>query len=394
MKKKELMGVIIIFSVLFLVVLTWNGSTAYAASKSYKVGHMNPFTGTNSEFGLMFQKTSMMTVEELNAAGGINGVPLEVIYEDNMADPNKGVAAFNKLALVDKVPMIFAAWSGIIQACAPLANSHKTLLVNVAANSPLIRDVSGKYVISTFPLADLDIKLLTQYLFQKKGLKKGACLYINNATGRLNAKVFKDTMEGLGGSIVAFESHEPDAMEFGAQLAKIKAAKPDVLHIPSLNQETPRIVKQARELGIDCQLTCYSIAEGQEMLKTAAMASDGLIYTTMARSSDDPNVKEYLAKYEKKYGKPPVGSMYSMYTYDLIRTIIPATISYMEAKKMPYTGTSCRDAMMAIRKFDTKLTGPTIIQDDQTVIKEVYLKRINAKENKFEFIELLGAGKK
>ena len=366
-------------------------TSAPAAAKpaAYKIGHFVPLTGSQAEFGTSFAETAKMAVEEVNAKGGVDGVKLEMVTEDHMGDPKQGLTAFNKLVQVDKVPLIVGAWSTVIMATAPVADQNQVVLINYGANAVTVRG-SGKFVFSTFPLADLDIKVLADYVYDKLSARKGAVLYINNDTGRSNAETFKAAFEAKGGKILAYESHQPEAMDFGAQLAKIKAADPDVVHIPSLIQEMPRIVKQAREMGIKAQFTSYSVAEGQQLLDQGGDAADGLIYTFLAPPETKPEVKEFYDRWKAKFGKVPPGSSYNMYVWDTLTTVVPAVIKYAAQKGYGFTGEGLRKAFTEVKEFDTKVTGRTIFQfPGQDVKKPVTLKKVNAKEKKFDTLTVI-----
>jgi len=367
---------------------TGAGAQTGAVPEEYRIGFTTPLTGTNAPFGRGFAETARMATDEVNARGGVDGVKIRLFVEDTAADPKQGIAAFQKLVSVDRVPVVSSAWSTVIMATAPIADREKVLLINHGANAPSIRG-SGKMVVSFFPLADLDIKLLAQYAVRKLGMKKGAVMYVNNDTGRLNAKVFEENFTAAGGKIVAVESHEGDAIEFGAQAAKIRAAQPDIIHVPSLVQEAPRIVKQFREMGIKAQFTSYSVAESKEMLSVAGEAADGLLYTSLAPPADQPGPKAFIDKYKAMYQKDPVATAYLMYVWDLHSTILPEAIRYAKKQGWGYSGESIQRAILAVKTFDTKATGKTVFQDDGTVVKPVYLKRVNVKEKKFEYAATL-----
>jgi len=377
-----------------LLALGVAGGAAPAAAQSaatpeeYKIGFTTPLTGTNAPFGRAFAETARMATDDVNARGGVDGVKIRLIVEDTAADPKQGIAAFQKLVSVDRVPIVSSAWSTVIMATAPVADREKVLLINHGANAPSIRG-AGKLLISFFPLADLDIKHLARYAVTKLGKKRGAIMFVNNDTGRLNAKVFQENFEAAGGKIVAVESHEADAIEFGAQAAKMRAAQPDIIHIPSLVQEAPRIVKQFREMGIKAQFTSYSVAESKEMLSVAGEASDGLLYTSLAPPADQPGPKAFIDRYKATYQKDPVATAYLMYVWDLHNTILPEAIRYAKKQGWGYSGEAIRRAILTQKTYDTKASGKTVFEDDGTVNKVVYLKRVNVKEKKFEYAATL-----
>lgn len=362
---------------------------AAAKPSAYKIGHATPLTGSQVELGTVFKNAADLAAELVNEKGGVDGVPLQVLTEDHMADPKQGITAFTKLVNVDKVPVVIAAWSSVIVGLSPTAQDLKTMLINYGANTPTVRG-AGQYTFSAFPLADVDVKALARFLYNEKSARKLGVIYISNESGRVPAGVMKDEFERLGGKVVAFEAHEPDAPDFGSQLAKIKAANPDIIHIHSLIQEEPRIVKQIREMGMQQQLTSYSAVETEQMFAVAGNAAEGLIYTSVVPPVQRPEVQAIVDRYKTKFGKDPTGLQYVLYIADTVQTLIPDAIKYLNKKGLPYTGENVRQAVIDLKEFNTPLTGKTVFQfPGQDVIKPVTLKIINAKEKKFDTLKIV-----
>jgi branched-chain amino acid transport system substrate-binding protein len=114
-----------------------------------------PLSGTQALFGADQVKAAQMGVADINAKGGVNGKPLEMILIDTQADPQLGINAAKRFVSVDKLPIFLTSWSAVVKAVAPIANREKVLELSVGANSPEIATL-GDYVYTTFPLADVD----------------------------------------------------------------------------------------------------------------------------------------------------------------------------------------------------------------------------------------------
>ncbi len=272
------------------------------------------------------------------------------------------------------------AWSNVVKAIAPVANDNKVLAISIGANSPAIAKL-GDYVYTAFPLADVDITALAKYTYKSLGKRRAAMLYINNETGRIAAKVYKTHFEASGGKMVAFESYEPKATDFTGVLLKMRAAKPDMVHVHGLVAEIPQIIAQMRQLGMKQRVSSYSAAYNPKLIKQLGAAAEGLIVTSLAPGPDArPAVAKYIARWKKEVGRPPYGLPYTQYQYDA-PYLMAAMFHWIDKNKLEPTGPNMRKAMLAVRTFDLPLTGKITIGDDHRVKKPVYL--LTVKGGKF-----------
>lgn len=97
------------------------------AKTPLKFGLAMPLTGSQALFGADQAKAAQWAVEDINAKGGIDGHPLEMVLLDTQADPRLGINAVNRLINVDKVPVFVTAWSAVVKSVAPIANRSKVL---------------------------------------------------------------------------------------------------------------------------------------------------------------------------------------------------------------------------------------------------------------------------
>ncbi len=137
-----IIGVVaVVIVVLVLAVVSNRGGT-----DEITVGWIGPLSGQYASYGKQVKAGTEIAVEEVNAAGGIDGRTLVVVYEDDQLDPKKGVAAFNKLVSVNGVPVVIqAAGSNVMLAQAPVAERKQVVLISPTCTSPAISD-AGDYV--------------------------------------------------------------------------------------------------------------------------------------------------------------------------------------------------------------------------------------------------------
>ena len=117
--------------------------------------------------GIPAKRGIEFAVEEINAAGGINGRPLEVIYEDSKDDATHSVNAATKLISVDKVPVIIGPMmSGNTLAVAPIAEENGIVLISPNATSPKVTD-AGDFIYRGCSRIDTQCEALVNYVIDK-----------------------------------------------------------------------------------------------------------------------------------------------------------------------------------------------------------------------------------
>lgn len=365
--------------------MAWALTAASGASaqETLKFGVADPLTGPAAIFGKDQMEAVKWGVEAINAKGGINGRKLEAIIADHQTKPEIGIAVVNKFISVDKVPIFITAFSNVVKAVAPVANREKTLMLSVGANSPEVKNL-GDYVYTIFPLADIDMKALGNYMVKQRGKKRAAILYVNHETGIEGAKVFGQSFKDAGGEIILNESYEETRSDFTSLVLKVRSANPDMVHIHSNVSDFTAIVAQMRQLGLNTQVTSYQTAFNPKMIQQIGPGAEGIIVTAMAPSvEDNPNVQGYLDRWKKEHNREPIGLPYTQYFHDA-PYVVAALYKWVLDNDLPITGENMRKALLAIKTFDLPLTTRITINDDHTVDSLTYFWEV--KNGKFQVI--------
>lgn len=364
-KKTTLMMVVFLVS-LCIVASSQIGIPRSEAAETIKIGGSYPMTGKGAQYGERMSGSALLRVEEENAAGGIHGKKIELVICDNKGMPRDGVACANKFIHVHHVPAFESPYSGIVLACTPVANQHKTVLLNVAALNPAIRQ-GGPWIFSIQPLGDYEGKAQARFVKDELKLNRAAIMYINNAFGKSMAEVLKNEFEKLGGEVLAYEAHAQDATYFRTQLTKVKELKPEVIFLETLYMEAGLIVKQAQEVGLTgVQWLGYGGIQEPQFIEIAGDAAEGLICTVAGWDPDDPRkiVQDYKKNLMEKYGVE--AEMTGANCYDGIKLL---------AEVMMKHGTTAEDirrGLHQVRDFEG-VTGFCSIDEDGMVVKKYQL---------------------
>lgn len=353
------------------------------AQDALRFGVADPLTGPAAIFGNDQMQAVRWAVEDINAAGGVNGRKLEAIILDHQAKPEVGINAVNRLIDVEDVPVFITAFSNVVKAVAPIANRNEVLMFSVGANAPGIKDL-GDYVYTSYPLADVDMTKLGKYMHDEVGKQRAAVLFVNHETGIDGAKVFRDSFENAGGEVVLFESYEQERSDFTGLVLQVKAANPDVVHIHSVIRDFTAIVAQMRQLGLDVQVTSYQTAFNPNMIDELGAGAEGIIVTALAPSvEDNANLPGYLERWKKEHDREPIGLPYTQYFYDA-PYIIAALFKHVLDKGQEPTGKNLRNALIELKEFDLPLTNKVVFAENHTVDKPVYYWQV--KDGRFQLI--------
>jgi branched-chain amino acid transport system substrate-binding protein len=352
-------------------VLGWNAVLSAADSDQISIGAVLPLSGDAAHWGIPARTGAELAVHEINAAGGIGGRSLALVVEDDRCSPADGVSAFNTIMASAKPPVavLGAVCSGVTLALAPLAESHKVVLISPASTSPKLTG-AGDFIFRVVPSGSVRGKVFAEYLYHDRGLRKLAVMYINNEGGMGGSSAFKKRFTALGGTVVIEQSYTQGTTDLRAQLMKIKAANTEGVLVGSYPPDTVAMLQQAREIGLQQPLFFTTEAvQNPEVLRQAGDAAEGATYILAAPAAGEA-VEKFTAAYEAKFGKEP--ELFAAEGYDVIRLIAEA-IAGTTAESL--SGSGIRDFLRRVRDY-AAASGTITFDRNGDVIKPYAIKRI------------------
>ena len=267
----------------------------------FRIGVMESLTGPGETYGTVANQAKQMAVDEINAAGGVNGHMLELVVEDSKCNAQDAITAYNKLTDVDGVKIILGtSCSGAMLGAAPLAEKEGVVMFSGLATNPDIAE-AGDYIFRT-AMSDLQLGIDTGNLLWADGVRKLATL--NEATDYAEG-VRRESVaqfEKRGGEVVAEERYPSDVTDFRSQLTKLFGANPDALHVAAQAEFAGgTIVKQARELGFDGPIYSDVVVAGATALEIAGDAATGVIAVIADLDPVNNKAQEVLKNFKAKY---------------------------------------------------------------------------------------------
>ncbi len=294
----------VLLAVLVVVVLSAIGCGIIGDSdddEPYRIGVMESLTGPGETYGTVANQAKQLAVEEINAAGGVNGRMIELVVEDSKCSAQDAITAYNKLTDVDEVKIILGtSCSGAMLGAAPLAEEDGTILFSGLATNPDIA-TAGDYIFRT-SMSDAQLGVDTGNLLWADGIRNLATITESTDYAEGVRRTSVAQFEKRGGTVVAEERYASDVTDFRTQLTKLTNANPDAIHLAAQSEFAGgTIVKQARELGYDGPIYSEVVPIGATALEIAGDAANGLIAVTADLDPANNKAQEVLANFRGKY---------------------------------------------------------------------------------------------
>lgn len=292
-----------------------------AEGSVFKIGGSGPTTGGAAVYGLAVQRGAQIAVDEINAAGGINGYQIEYSFADDEHDAEKAVNAYNNLK--DWGMQIFM---GTTTSGPCVAVVEKTNEDNMYQLTPSGTAVDAIKYANAFRVCFSDPGQGTksaQYIGENKIATKVAVIYDASdvySSGIYNT--FREAAEGYGIEIVAAESFTADnKTDFTIQLQKAKEGGAELVFLPIYYQEAALILSQANSMGFAPMFFgCDGLDGilGVEDFDTT-LAEGVMLLTPFAADATDELTTSFVGKYQEAHGEIPI--QFAANAYDAIYII-------------------------------------------------------------------------
>ena len=297
------LGRIVILGLLAVVVTVAIacGTDEEGEDSPFRIGVMESLTGAGETYGSVAVQAKTMAMDEINAAGGIEGRRLELVVEDSKCSAQDAINAYNKLTDVDGMKIILGtSCSGAMLGVAPLAEADGVVLFSGLASNPDIAN-AGDYIFRT-QISDIEVGIRTGNVLWADGVRALATITEETDYAEGVRRTSIAQFEKNGGRVIAEERYGSDTTDFRSQLTKLIEAEPDAIHIaPQSEFSAGTIVKQARELGYEGPIYGETITVGTTALDIAGDAATGLKAITAAPDPNNAKAQEVLANFRERY---------------------------------------------------------------------------------------------
>lgn len=306
-----------------------------------KIGHVGPTSGAIAHLGKDNENGARMAVEELNATGVmIDGkkVTIELMTEDDAADPKQGTAVAQKLVDAKVAGVVGHLNSGTTIPASKIYSDAGIPQISPSATNPLYTRQGFK---TAFRLVADDTQLggaLGKYAVGTLKGKNIAVIDDRTAYGQGVAEEFAKAVEAAGGKVVAKEFTTDKATDFNSILTTIKGKKPDVVFFGGMDAVAGPMLKQMKSLGIKAKFMGGDgiCTTGLPELAGGTIADDQVFCAEAGGVEGEAKagMDEFKTKFKAKFNADV--QVYAPYVYDAVKIMVGAMEKANSADPVKY----------------------------------------------------------
>ena len=347
---------VMLVAAMAVTALTGCGSNSGSSSKKdadkYYIGGIGPTTGATAIYGTAVKNGAQIAVDEINAAGGINGKQIEYRFEDDQNDAEKAVNAYNTLKDWGMQMLVGTTTTAPCIAVAGKTASDNVFQITPSASSPDVLS-SGNGNVFQVCFTDPNQGVASaQYIAENKLATKIGIIYDSSDvySSGIEEK-FEAEAKTQGLNIVSKAAFTADSKtDFGTQLQKAKDAGADLLFLPIYYQEASIILKQADTMGYKPK---FFGVDGMDGILTVEnfdtkLAEDVMLLTPFAADAKDKTVQNFVKTYKEKYKDTP--NQFAADSYDAVYALKAAIEEFKATTDM-----SASDMCDALKGAMTKI---------------------------------------
>ncbi|UCC67393.1 MAG: ABC transporter substrate-binding protein [Armatimonadota bacterium] len=300
------------------------------SGKPFVIGAMFAVTGDASSLGIPEKKTAEMLEKMINADGGINGRPLEIVIEDTKGEEAEALKAARRLVEANEVLAIVGpSRTGTTLAVMDYMESAEVPLISCAAGVDIVEPVR-KWVFKTPQTDRMAIEKIIEHLRGEK-ISRIAFLADNTELGKRGTREAEKLMPAAGIKVVAREEYAPRDTSMEQQLAKIAKTKAQAVVCWGTPPGPAIVARNMRQLGMEMPLICSHGVANETFLKVAGEAANGVVLPAGRLvvldqiATEDPQrpvLEDYADKYKAEAGSP--ADSFGGYAWDGIQLVVSA----------------------------------------------------------------------
>ncbi len=363
---------------LLTALLALAAAVAARGADTIKIGEYASLTGKDATFGQSQHKGIVMAFEEINAAGGVLGKKIELVFEDNQSKAGESATVAKKLLSRDKVIALLGevASSRSLEVTA-IAQAAKVPMISPAATNPAVTE-KGTYIFRVCFIDPFQGTVMAKFAQEDLKAKRVATLTsVSNAYSVGLARFFKETFTKSGGTVAIEQKYSEGDKDFRAQLTAIKAANVDAVFVPGYYTEAALIARQARSLGLTIPFIGGDGWESEKLLEIGGPALNGCYYSThFSPENKEANVASFVQRFKQRW-QNETPDAFAALGYDAAFVLVDAI------KRAGTTdGPKLRAALAATKDF-VGATGVTTIDKKRNATKGATI--IAIKDGKLQF---------
>ncbi|MCK4359496.1 MAG: ABC transporter substrate-binding protein [Candidatus Cloacimonetes bacterium] len=349
------------------------------AKKSIKIGHPGDFSGPYSFYDSPVSNGARFAIDEINAAGGVLGMPLGLVSKDCRNDQGLGVRLTEEL-IRDGAVYIIGTTGDPILVQGTVSGAAGVPISTGDGTAPNLVGDMGKCAFQICMSDNIQGALAAEYAYNQ-GYRTAYMVYSTETPYTNNLPTyFQKAFEKLGGKVLGYELYRIESGDYSAQVTKLTnlSTKPDFIFTPMFLPDTPVFIRQLRTAGLTYPVISTDGNHGESLIK-AGKAVEGLIFTTHGYPTNGNKADKLWQSYKAKTGNYPVSIAFAV-GYDEIYYLKQSIESVGSAEPEKII-----EGLSKVSNFDGVLGTYTMDPKTHRVKKPVTI--IGVKDGAFVFVD-------
>ena len=284
-----------------------------------RIGVAGPLTGKDAVFGAQLKYGAEQAAADINAAGGINGQKIELVFGDDAGDPKQGRSVANTF-VGEGVSFVIGHFnSGVSEPASDVYAENSILMITPASTNPKITERGLWNVFRTCGRDDQQGKVAGEYLAQNFKDRKVAVTHDKTTYGKGLADETKKTMNALGLTEVLYEGVNAGERDFSALVSKIKASGADVVYWGGVHTEGGSILRQMRAGGVNAVMMGGDGIAANEFALLGGPGTEGTLMTFGPDPRQRPEAQEVIKKFAARNFNPEAYTLYSYAALEVVK---------------------------------------------------------------------------
>ena len=289
------------------------------AKDTIKFAVVGPMTGDGAAMGIHERNGAQLAVDEINAAGGVNGKMLEFIVGDDDQNPNLATLVAQKVTS-DK-DVLFTV-GHINSSCSlsslPIYEKKGVALISGSNTNPQLTQLGHKNYFRIIASDTIAVKQIFSVGTEILGIKKPAIMWENTDYGKGLRDMLVDNLKAAGIELIGEGSYLPGTdRDFSAHITKFKGLGVDGVYLMGIYNACALFMKQSATFGFNAKFVGGGGAASTKLIDIAGDASEGFMVVTAYDPNDErPKQRAFIDKYTKTYNETP--NEWSSHAYDIV----------------------------------------------------------------------------
>ena len=382
----------VVFAAALLVAVVGSGA-AYAQSELV-IGYLTAETGPFVSLSRTNEVAARIAVDEINAAGGVNGRKLRHLSFDTAGNPGQTVVGFRKFAEDDKVLAIVGPFSsGQVQVAAPAADRAGVVIMAMASSAPKLVANSQYAFRNTSDEGYMFSRVMQTLKNRGYPMATGAVAYANDDTISrvMGEKVLPGLMKQAGVEVKLSVDFKLQAFDLSAQVSQLKGTPTDLVGVGAPPEAAIKLVQEMRRQGHPGRIIAGSTINDPDLPARMGKEGNGSVVPSAWYGDLNERTRRFAAEFTRRAKAAGLdrtdASQFDAATYDIVQYYAWAMKEGKvtgDPKRLAEERTAIRDALLRMKNF-AALEGSVSFGVDHDALKPVYVQEV--RDGKWTLLE-------